>query len=277
VTYLAEETGLESGRPVELFEFSIGSTGFFFTSAEDQIVLSGNTYEPEAIAFDSSVVAATDRERQVVNVTLPAANAFPTQFSSVSPDQSATFTVKRFHRGDAGSEVRLLFKGKVVTVTFIDNGLTAEIAIQSIESAMSRSMPRRTSQILCNLVHYDQGFASCKVNQASFKFTGTVSSVSGNDITVTSVTGSVADPTTSGPVGGRVEYLGERRLVTDRSGDVLTLHYPFSTTPLNQSVDVFAGCNRTIAACKADFGNVINFGGNAYLPERNIFQDGVDS
>jgi hypothetical protein len=74
-----------------------------------------------------------------------------------------------------------------------------------------------------------------------------------------------------------VEALGgvDRRLILSSSGDVLTLLLPFTSSPLGSTVIVFAGCDHTIATCKSKFNNVVNYGGFAFVPTKNIFQTGI--
>ena len=41
-------------------------------------------------------------------------------------------------------------------------------------------------------------------------------------------------------------------------------------------VEVFAGCDHTIATCKTQFDIVVNYGGFAFVPTRNPFESGLD-
>ena len=59
---------------------------------------------------------------------------------------------------------------------------------------------------------------------------------------------------------------------------MLTLLLPFNTTDVDvgTSVEVFAGCDHSLATCKAQYDNVANYGGFAFVPLRNPFESGLD-
>jgi hypothetical protein len=133
-------------------------------------------------------------------------------------------------------------------------------------------VPRFTYMSSCNHIHYDQ---RCGVSTAGFSHTGNVSAESGNDITLDGAsasgltfTGSFCRPT------GMVDF----RMVVAQSGDVLTLSLPFATPVLGTNVQAFAGCDRKIDGdCANTYDNVLEFGGFAFVPDRNPFADGLDS
>jgi uncharacterized phage protein (TIGR02218 family) len=68
---------------------------------------------------------------------------------------------------------------------------------------------------------------------------------------------------------------GERRLIVQQIGTLLTLNFPFKDMDVGDSVEVFAGCDRTVETCKAKFSNVVNFGGHPLIPPINVFNEGL--
>jgi hypothetical protein len=44
---------------------------------------------------------------------------------------------------------------------------------------------------------------------------------------------------------------------------------------VGDAVKVFAGCDLTLAQCKAKFSNVLNFGGMPHMPQSNLFRVGL--
>lgn len=265
------ESSLESSRPLEVYRFAVGNLSYLYTSAEDAITLGTDTYEPEAIARDS-ISQGQDKRKQVLKVTVPSSNAFAQRYVSTQPGQKATLSVTRLQRDEVPTfNTRILvYKGSVQSVNFPDSGEVAEIAVQTIEGATSRTIPRYTYQASCGHVLYGPG---CDVNPDSFDHIGTVTAVSGNDITLSGASGAGLDF-----VGGYCRPLTatDFRLIIAQSGNVLTLLLPFEVSVLNTSVQAFAGCDHVLKSdCALVFNNVANYGGFAFVPKRDIFAKGL--
>lgn len=270
MTFAAHETSQEGSRPVELYRFVVGGATYAYTSAEDTIVASSITYAPEAISR-SRILNSQEQRQNVVEVTVPGVNAFAALYKQIVPGQRATLTVQRLQRGDTPTPERLtLFQGYVQSVAFLNDGRLAKIAAVPSSAAQSRPIPRFTFQGSCNHVLYDNG---CKVVAGDFKHTGLVTAVNGNVITVDGAGAFIDDYFTSGFVDAAGGL--DARLVLSHTGDDLTLLLPFPFTIVGSTIDVYAGCDHTLPTCKVKFNNVINFGGFAFVPKRNIFNSGL--
>jgi uncharacterized phage protein (TIGR02218 family) len=207
-------------------------------------------------------------------VTVAGDNSVATQFIDSVPGTAATLKIERIQRPDGpGFEVVTIFNGKIASVAFQKSGREAKIKVVPLVSAQSKPVPNHTYQSLCNHVLYDD---LCQVDDTDPSFrlsTAAVTAVSGNTITVTG-----ADAHGDGYyTGGFVEAAGavDRRLILDQTGTVLTLLLPFTSSPLSTNVTVFAGCDHSIATCKSKFNIVINFGGFAWVPSKNVFETGL--
>ena len=51
--------------------------------------------------------------------------------------------------------------------------------------------------------------------------------------------------------------------------------YNFAIPTLGQTVDVFAGCDHSLAICESKFANVINYGGFPFVPIKNPFNSSL--
>lgn len=266
------ETSVESSRPIELYEFQIGANVYRFTSAEDALTVGSDDYEPEAIARNH-VEQGSDAATRTLTITVPASNPFAEQFINVVPGERASVNVYRYQRDEVPpfNTTVLLFKGVVQSVRFPNDGHSAEIAVRSIESALNRNVPRFTYMGMCNHILYD---ANCGANPSSFNFIGIVSAVSGNDVTVTGAGASGFDFE-----GGYARPTGANdfRMVLAQAGDVLTLLLPFADSIIGGNLQIFAGCDHLITGdCALVFDKVNNFGGFGFVPNRNVFQTGLD-
>lgn len=266
------ETSVESSRPIELYEFVLGSTTYRYTSAEDTLTVGSEEFIPLAIAR-GPMEQGSDQATRTLVITMPSDNAFAEQYINVVPGERASVSLFRYQRDESPAFATqvLLFKGLVQSVRFPEDGTVAEIAVRSIEAALNRNVPRFSYMGMCNHFLYD---AACSVDPSAFNHIGSVTAVSGNDVTVTGAGASGFDF-----VGGYARPTGANdfRMVLAQSGDVLTLLLPFADSILGGDLQVFAGCDHLIAGdCALVFDNVINFGGFGFVPNRNVFQTGLD-
>lgn len=269
MTFPPLETSVESGQPVELFKFTLGTETFAFTGSEDEITLDAVTYKPLAISRDKIISSIEDRQSRLT-VTVPATNEFVRKYIGIVPGQRATLELLRFHRTDVDEQSVLLFKGLIQMVSFTKNAKEAKILVLPLTIAQ-RETPRFTYQNLCNHMLYD---SRCTIAESAFEFNFGVTVVSGNTITVPGA----EIPTPSDFFeAGFVAFDDDFRLVKAQSGDELTLSLPFVNSPLGSGVRVQAGCkHRLVIDCQDKFANVVNFGGFPFVPTKNPFETGLD-
>ena len=272
MTYSAFETSQEGSQPVEVYTFLIGAQAFRYTSAEDTVTLSAIDYAPESISRGTLEDGAEERDTNL-SLVLPATNPVARQFLFSIPGQRVKIQIDRYQRLDTPTpEVIRIFDGFVHSVTYEGNGKTASMSCRPAVAVLNRTIPRFAFHAQCNHVLYDSG---CQVDDTDPAFrvsSGSVTAVSGRVLTVSGLSGSFADGFFD---GGFVEVVGSSdfRMILSHTGNDLTLLLPFSTDPT--TVNVFAGCDHSIATCKAKFDNVINFGGFPFVPTRNPFQTGI--
>jgi uncharacterized phage protein (TIGR02218 family) len=266
MTFDAEEKSIESGQPVELYEFIIGATTFRYTSAEDIITFNSQQWLPRQISRNAPI-QSTDERKGRLQVSLPSDDDVASRFIGIVPGELMTLTVTRTHRGDL-TEGYVLWKGRVTGAVYLKDGAECQLEGLTTEAAFSRPIPRFKYQGLCNHVLYDTG---CGLTASSFQYTGNVSAISGNIITVD---GLFASKGAQWARGGYIEFgTGvDFRLVLAQPDDNCTLLLPFNDTGLvGQNVKVFAGCDHTLAVCLSKFSNVDNYGGFPYVPTKNPF------
>lgn len=268
MTFAAFEGSAAGGEPVELYRLLLGTEEFRWTSAEDDYVFGGDTFEAVEISRTRVLISAEQRQ-DLLTVNLPASEDFVRRYIDIVPGKRGTLTVQRVHRPDPDQEAFVLFKGIVQSVAFTRDGTSASIAVRPLTTGLSQTIPRYTFQGLCNHFLYD---ARCKVLQSSFQFSGTPSAVVGSTVTIPGLSANGA----SWAVGGFVQLgTSDFRLVLAQTGDDVKLLMPFGENVVGMSVDVFAGCDHTLATCKAKFNNVINYGGFAFVPLKNPFETGI--
>lgn len=267
MSYSAFELSSQLGRPVELYVFTEGTVTTRYTSAEDEVTYSGETYYPRQIDRSVPKLSSDARSRPQLEISLPADDPIAARFVGIVPATPLEVQVLRFHRTDSPNGW-IEWQGRVTNAKFEDNGSICRLFSVASESKLARPIPNFKFQGLCNHVLYDGG---CKIAKTSFKFSALVTDVTGRTITVAGLSALGA----SWALGGTVQYGDDYRPILGQSTDVLTLSLPFYDDILGKEVDVFAGCDHSLATCEAKFSNSINYGGFPFVPTKNPFSTGL--
>lgn len=266
------ETSVESSRPAELYEFTLGTTILRYTSSSFEITVGSSTFSPEPGIRRGNIVVGADQKNRSVDVTVEATNEIATRYIGTPPGTRAAFKLFRTQLDETPALTSvLIFSGLLEAVKFDKNATEAVMKIRSLEASLLQQIPRIISMPTCNNFLYDE---RCQVDPAMHNLIGVAGTPNGRDLPVSGVGASSLDF-----VGGFVQPVTgfDFRQVRQVNGDVLTLDAPFSSDPTGQSMQVFEGCNHIIDEdCALKFDNVINFVGNPFVPQKNIFESGLD-
>jgi uncharacterized phage protein (TIGR02218 family) len=276
MSFDALETSQESGRPIEVYEFTFDGTTYRYTSSSKSQTISTITYETlSGLKRDRISLGPAFRSRDIT-VEMPASALIAQAFGGTLPGSRCTLSIKRFHSTDTPTpELRELFFGYVQAVTFERGaGSVASFVVRDQLGSQGFTLPRRGFQSSCDHVLYEP--TTCKADDTDPTFRASVlsvASISGKTLTVSSgLSGVYADGFMQ---AGYVEDIaaGDYRLILTHTGNVLSLMHPFRSQPV--LVNVFAGCAHIASVCSSKFSNVVNFGGFPYVPSENPFETGL--
>ena len=266
MNYQAEETSVESGQPVELYAFSVGTVPFLYTSSADTTLLGSNEYTPCKGLKRGKIEDGPEKRNGDFSVDIPTSDPLAQRFLGVLPGVRVPLTAYRYHRGDTGGggpEVITIFSGFVLSASFSKKARQCTLTARSALSSLGRIIPSRSYMSSCNHILYEP--ITCRADDTLPTNRVSAASVLSQVGTLLNVPGLTvfADGQFN---GGYVEAVGTNdfRLVLEHVGDVLTLLTPFPVQPA--TVNVFRGCGHTIEACHDDHDNVVNYGGFAFVP-----------
>lgn len=262
MTYAAVETSIQSGRPVELYEFLYGATAYRYTSADGDVVYGGNTYSAVPIAR-GAVEATNEVARLALEITCTRELPVLEPFAVSPPEEVVLITLRRLHAGDG--EAIIMWMGRVLNVTL--NNAAAEIHCESVYTSLKRVGLRRLYQKSCPHVVYGTG---CGLARATYKATKTVSTVVGTTITVGSI-GAVDGYYAGGYLEWSSGGVSHRRSIHSQTGGAVVIGFPIPGMAASDSVDLYPGCDHTLSTCNGKFGNSLNYGGMPYFPPKNPF------
>jgi uncharacterized phage protein (TIGR02218 family) len=270
------EIAIETNRPIELFEFTAGTTTTRYTSSEGEVPFNGFTWLPRTIER-SSYGKHVESEATTLDIKLPSTDVIASRYIGIQPADRLDVVVSRIHETMSPETAILLFRGYVTSAAFKDE--VCKLILKPFNEIFQRQMPRQTYQGLCNHVHYD-GRCGILETASPNQLTGTVISQTNNG-EVINVAGAGAVADNKSPLqafkGGfvRTQDSSDFRMILDQNGDDLTLLLPFSTSVLGATVVLQRGCDRSIATCAAKYSNVINYGGFPHVPGINPFRQGT--
>lgn len=263
MTYLNYEVSLDSGSPVELYEFSQNNFVWRYCSCATEVEYLTNIYTPSSIVRDN-IKQTTDTFKEAINLVFPKSNAFASQYLTYPPDSVTTLTIYRGHLTDADSQFIVYWKGRVIGAK--TTGSEIILQCESVFTSIRRIGLRARFEYNCRHALYSVG---CGASKELFKVSGSIVSV------IDSLNIAVAEAA-SLPDGyynaGIVSFEdGTQRFITNHVGSTLTIARPYSGLVGGSAVDLYPGCNHTKETCLNKFNNLNNFGGFPWIPIINPY------
>ncbi len=258
MTYASEIGEQQQEAMPEFYEINSAGNFYYYTTYIEGLIFRGVAHEAASIKR-SGFTQDTQFGKVDVNLTAPVADVFA-QYIANLPIEPVSITIRRAIKSDLTDYI-LLFTGRVLSVTIKDLVATAKCEAQS--SLLAARLPRIIYQAFCNHDVFDSG---CSLGEVAWRVTATVSDISGYTIE-SSTFGTYADGYFT---GGRVQHGTDHRLVTDHTGDILTLHLPFDARlAIGEEVFVLPGCDGSPETCRDKYSNLTNFLGMPYIPSHN--------
>lgn len=269
MTFRQHEDSRHSGAPQEFFLFAMGTTAWRVTSGDAPVVLTDpdpETYEPLAMSCDQLTFGEEDTAGDVT-ITIPCDHAIAQLFVGGGPSVPLRVVARTLHRADADAEIHVAFTGEVIACDF--EGPAARLKCAPMFGKLRRLTPGIAYQAQCAWVLFGAG---CSLNADDFQATGTVTAVSGRQVTAV-VFGTQADGWWR---GGWIKFAdGRRRFVVAHTGTTVTLMNVQPGLAPGDAFDVWPGCDRTEAVCAAKFSNLVNHMGFPRIPHRNPYERSI--
>lgn len=266
MTYQSQETGTNTGAPVELYKFVSGAQSWYYTSSDEEISHLGQTYLPSVMKRSDHEIDGTDGESKV-EITVALDSEVASLYRIIVPSRTTEVTIYRLHRSEDPPEAIIYWSGRIRAVTW--SGVEAKIHCNLLGS-FKRQGPNRLYQRLCPHILYSP---ECGLSPALYKVAGTITAVNGAVLTVDTASSQADGYWTAGYVQAGDDY----RTVIAHSGNDLTLTLQMAEAGVGDTVDIFAGCDHSKTTCFNKFGdNTIHYGGTPYLPNKNPFDVGVE-
>lgn len=268
------ESSVNDGVPVTLFSFRYGERDYDvyrYTDAEVALTIAEGsgavTYNPLPVSagnFSSS--GSLDKAK--LELKVPRDSEVAELYRVYPPDQQVTLVMQALHLTDPDTQAPVVWAGRVLSATF--EGNECSLACEPSSTAMRRAGLRRNWQHGCMLPLYG---LDCKASKAARTRSTLVTAVNGSVITLPS--GWNNDIPAEKFAAGMMEW-------TDASGlkQLRTIIRIVGNTGVilggiarglaaGQSVSVIAGCNHQMDDCRTLHQNILNYGGDGWIPTKN--------
>ena len=257
MTYDTTEASVSSGKPIELYDFENNSNHYRYTSGPVLVAYGGYTYVPETIQR-GELEMSENAFRNELEIKINRDNVFIRRFIQAPLEGMVNLIVYRGH----GINFVTFWVGVVSQVKFNSEEVT--ITATPRTSSLLRTGLRRKYQKLCNYPLYAVG---CGVNLDSFKVVGTIDTISGFTIT----SSAFATKANDWFKAGKIVVGDAERLITTHTGNTITANRGIVEAVVGNSFTAYAGCSHTMNICTDKFNNLINYGGQPWIPTKNPF------
>lgn len=284
MSYATDEA--KGAPPLELYRFVVPTTVpqvFTYTTGDRPVTFdagSGSeTYAPVEIKRDA-LSANQESTKIQANVSLAVSVPVAALFVNGAAPILVACTIYRFHRGAdisgglTGGQVVTSWPGTVAGCS--RKGAEATLAVVPAQRVIQDAVPRFRIQQQCNHVFCDAG---CTLLEADFTQTGTVSSITGNGLSI-GITLSTAALALGKYAGGKLTSGDSYVFVeqhTGSSGDDATigLLVPLLGLAVSDTVSLLRGCDRSYPTCVGDFANGAHHFGFPYVLASDPWTNGL--
>lgn len=275
------EESQNQGGPVQLFLFRYGTEAgeyYAYTDHTQGVTVDHGAplgeidYLPVPCQRDNIFSSGT-LDRSALGLNLDIGTDLAELFRVYPPSSVVTLTIFQGHIDDPDGQFLAIWAGRLVSASREKSELS--LSAEPISTQMRRPGLRRNYQYGCPHWLYGPG---CLASIAAATVAATVDSIAGNVVTLDAGWEGAFNPDKF--VRGMIQWTpaGEStrsRSIIRRAGDVLTLAGFPSDLAAAGAVDVILGCNHkpfveADGDCQALHNNIVNYGGQPWIPLKNI-------
>lgn len=263
-----------SSQRITLYRFSYGENGESveaYTDADSNVTFNNEVYTPLPLDRDA-ISSSALLDNTTLKINTSTVSPVVEVLRGYPPSYIIMLQIYQGEATDDTGDFRCVWSGRVMSAQ--RNDFQAEISAEPIITSMRRPGLRRNYQFNCPLALYGD---MCKASKANATRTAIVGLVTDGNVVVLGGGWSTDDDLISNFVNGTLSWTDAKGLVNQRmilsiSGEnTLTLSGDSGSLAALQKVSVIKGCDHTMASCKNIHNNLLNFGGQPWIPTTNPF------
>jgi len=272
------ETSRDAGQPAELYLFRYGTdplSYYAYTDTSEVVSVGAYDYQPIPIKR-GKIVSSGTLDKSALSVEAPLSCEAVELFRIYPPDEIVTLVIRAGHTTDgfAGSETEwpVIWSGRIIQCSRDnENGPIGTFTCEPASTSMRRTGLRRHYQLSCPHVLYAQGDSLCNADKVARSISTTVESMTDTRVRVPAA--DLMGYAMPKFLGGTVEWVSPAgravRSIIRISGSSFMLSGPTIGLAVSDAVTVSLGCNHQTDDCALLHNNILNYGGQPYIPQKN--------
>lgn len=280
MTFSALEESQDQGTPASLFliEYGDDADAFYaYTDSESKITFGGRTYQPVTIGRDKITSSGT-LDRTTLEIQINPAAEVVQLYRAGAPSHVVRLTIYQGHVDDPANEFLVVWTGRIISIN--QSSRFATIAGEPVSTSLRRAGLRRHYQYGCPWSLYGP---ECKASQAAATVTAPAVEIGQNVI-------GFADGWQGTRIktkfqGGFVQWADAGSNVTQTRTilkvsegdpaadpvvpDRLLINGQVVGLDVGGTVTIVLGCNHQLTDCRDLHDNVLNYGGQPFIPKTN--------
>lgn len=269
--YETFEMSRKEGQPATLYLFQWGTASasvFAYTDSDVPITHDGITYEPTVIGR-AGIEASGSLDGKALEIDITPKASLVRMYADFPPSVKVGLRIMQGHLTDTDADFRAIWTGVVKNVNREPS--YAKIIGEPLDSLLARPGLKRYYMYGCPYVLYNE--RTCRANPETHKKLLTPIFIGGNFIRFSAGwEGSVA----------REKYIGGYVQWTDSQGNTqIRTAIDFGATEneiiigntrnlaAGQQLAFYVGCQRNEEDCRTLHNNIVNYGGQPYIPLEN--------
>ena len=265
MSYSAIEESSELSQPVELYAFSYAGNTFAYTNDTEDVTIGSTTYTAIPI-HRGETEQNGDAEQANMEITVSRDSELGELFKAAPPSEPITITILQYHRQLQGNTI-VVWKGRIIALSW--KGSELILTSENVFASLLRIGVTRKFSRQCTHALYS---GQCRANREQFAMRTTATTIINNTVRI-------ADTVQAGfYAGGYVTWRNsatgvvERRPITENTETTITIvGFPSGLLVNTVEITMYAGCDHTMNTCKDKFNNLVNYGGQPFIPLNNPF------
>lgn len=277
------ENSDDQGAPIELYEFSFGDTNDSFYRYTTSIVdlkrdptrrsSKDTPYVPaegdpvwKAVPISRDEIEQTSKaERTGLVIHLPVDTDLAMLYGDYPPATVCTCKIYSGHLTDPYLQFHVIWAGRVLSTVKNENEI--DVSCDSLLVSLKRPGIKRNFQYACPLVLYGK---YCRANKKPFPVE-VVEVINGKSLLIKSDWNQGVDfaKFTNGTLVWQGDYGLETRTLGTVSDKQLQIRGSLRYIKAGTKCNIYLGCNHLMSDCENLHNNVVNFGGQPWIPLKN--------